>query len=149
MHHKLFSHNNKLILLYAEGKMDNLTTEKSLTAPAAPAAVSSIKNANYGAPISAPTSGNFPAIGSNLGPYFITWKLGKGTFCSIHKCINMHYHHTRVPTGTEGRSNKKNLDVTQHSNRHRLVAAKVEIGEFKHSGVLQGALILLYLLLLF
>jgi len=86
-------------------------------------------NPNFGGPTLVKTSGNFPASGSTLGPYFSVGRLGKGTFCSIHKCINMHYHHDPkegLPFGEKGKP------------KVRLAAAKVEVGEFRNSGVLGG-----------
>ena len=64
------------------------------------------------------TQGNFPAVGSLLGDYFCLGKLGKGTFCSIHKCADLKYW--KNPT------------------KGRLVAAKVELQNFANSGVLMG-----------
>ena len=86
------------------------------------------------------TTGNFPALGSTLGPYFCLGKLGKGTFCSIHKCVNLHYFQNKDEdkTSSSGSSMKR--------NSHRLVAAKVEVGEFKNSGVLGGEAIMLQFL---
>jgi serine/threonine protein kinase len=62
--------------------------------------------------------GNFPRIGSQFGDYFCLGRLGKGTFCSIHKCCALQYG--RFPD-----------DI-------RLVAAKVELSQFSNSGVLDG-----------
>ncbi len=86
-------------------------------------------NPNFGGATLARTSGAFPALGSTLGPYFSVGKLGKGTFCSIHKCINLHFHHdSRDDLPFAGKDKPK----------VRLAAAKVEIGEFRNSGVLGG-----------
>lgn len=100
------------------------------------------RSGGYGAPISAPMSGNFPAVGSSLGPYFSVGRLGSGTFCSIHRCINLNYNHrkrSKMSNPREGvnKSSKKAL---------RLVAAKVEIGDFKNSGVLGGEASILHFL---
>jgi len=103
----------------------------------------SLRNANYGAPIAAPTSGNFPAIGSTLGPYFSVGRLGFGTFCSIHKCINLNYNHSDTKNKKSNRGNSKGKDKKKAL---RLVAAKVEIGEFKNSGVLGGEASILHFL---
>jgi len=73
----------------------------------------------YGRPIPVESSGGFPAVGSKLGNYFCLGQLGKGTFSSIHKCINLNYFHTN-----------------DHTNR-RLAAAKVELSSFAQSGVLE------------
>ena len=71
------------------------------------------------------SQGAFPAPGSILGPYFFLGRLGKGTFCSIHKCIYMHYHY---PTTKP---------------KPRLAAAKVELDTFTNSGVLDGEAMML------
>ena len=123
---------------------DAASSMRAITAPAAtavPAGTASGRgrdNVNYGAPISARTTGNFPAVGSTLGPYFSIGRLGKGTFCSIHKCINMRYHHIKIDSTS---NNGKNKPKT-----HRLAAAKVEIGDFKNSGVLGGEASILHFL---
>ena len=92
---------------------------------------------SYGAPISVQTSGNFPAIGSTLGPYFCVGRLGSGTFASIHKCINLDYFHRRA-------ANTENNQT--FSNNPRLTAAKVEIEDFRNSGVLSGEASILHFL---
>ena len=84
---------------------------------------------NFGGATLVRTSGAFPALGSTLGPYFSVGKLGKGTFCSIHKCINLHYHHDSKDDSPFASKSKPKV---------RLAAAKVEIGEFRNSGVLGG-----------
>jgi hypothetical protein len=89
---------------------------------------SEVSLTSYGAPTMVNSSGNFPAVGSTLGPFFSAGNLGKGTFCSIHKCINMHYFHRR----------QKSTMTTNKSSMPRLAAAKVEIGEFVNSGILGG-----------
>ncbi|KAG7372301.1 serine/threonine protein kinase [Nitzschia inconspicua] len=88
----------------------------------------------YGAPILVHTTGNFPAVGSTLGPFFSIGKLGKGTFCSIHKCINLAYFHDR--------HNHKREEII----KPRLAAAKVEIGDFVNSGILGGEASILHFL---
>ena len=62
--------------------------------------------------------GNFPRVGSRLGDYFCLGKLGKGTFCSIHKCCALNYWRA--------------------GQKARIVAAKVELSQFSNSGVLEG-----------
>lgn len=99
------------------------------------ASVGTIRSGSYGAPIHTSTSGNFPAVGSSLGPYFSVGRLGSGTFCSIHKCINLDYNHRKSK-----KSNGKKRKAL------RLVAAKVEIGDFKNSGVLGGEASILHFL---
>jgi len=81
---------------------------------------------SYGAPSIVRTSGSFPALGSTLGKYFCVGRLGKGTFCSIHQCINLHY-----------------FPEEDGSCNPRLAAAKVEVGTFKNSGVLSGEAVML------
>jgi hypothetical protein len=98
-------------------------------------ASSSVMTSSYGTPILVTTSGNFPAIGSTLGPYFCVGRLGKGTFCSIHKCINLHYFHD------DNNNNKKKKEKIP-----RLAAAKVEIGEFINSGILGSEASILHFL---
>lgn len=67
----------------------------------------------YGQAIQVAEKGTFPAIGSILGPYFCLGRLGKGTFSSIHKCISF-------------------------KRENRIAAAKVELGDFQQSGVLES-----------
>ena len=63
----------------------------------------------------------FPEHGSLLGGrYFVLERLGQGTFCSIHKCIDLSY----IPNIT--------------TDRPCFVAAKVELSSFSNSGVLEG-----------
>lgn len=70
----------------------------------------------------------FATPGSILaGRYFCLGRLGRGTFCSIHKCIDLSYSST--PTSSVDSSGKR---------RNRLVAAKVELGQFSNSGVVDG-----------
>eukprot|EP00978_Attheya_sp_CCMP212_P038515 scaffold191727_cov51-Attheya_sp.AAC.1 len=64
----------------------------------------------------------FPELGSVLaGRYFTLGRLGRGTFCSIHKCIDLTYSHKDSPAQND-----------------RVVAAKVELSTFSNSGVLDG-----------
>lgn len=87
------------------------TVISGVTATATPKAAkySKIKVESYG---------NFPMVGSRLGDYFCLGKLGKGTFCSIHKCCALNYWRTE--------------------KKARIVAAKVELSQFSNSGVLEG-----------
>jgi hypothetical protein len=103
---------------------------------------STVMSTLYGAPIMVTTTSNFPAIGSTLGPYFSIGKLGKGTFCSIHKCINLHYFHHRHNYD----KNKNHNNKTTKEKIPRLAAAKVEIGEFINSGILGGEASILHFL---
>eukprot|EP00934_Nitzschia_sp_Nitz4_P006117 Nitzschia sp. Nitz4//scaffold157_size52427//47775//49895//NITZ4_006849-RA/size52427-processed-gene-0.81-mRNA-1//-1//CDS//3329537482//6107//frame0 len=82
---------------------------------------------NFGGPTVTTTFGDFPRIGARLGPYFSLGNLGKGTFCSIHKCINMHYHH-----------DSPLFEGAVPGTRARLAAAKIENNDFRNSGVLMG-----------
>lgn len=86
----------------------------------------------YGKAMPVSASGNFPDVGSILGPYFCLGPLGKGTFSSIHKCVNMKYYH---------RAGGKNSNTLPHSEltaKHRFAAAKVELASFQQSGVLEA-----------
>jgi len=112
-----------------KGIISNSNTPHSTAADGGKKPRNATSNPNFGGPTLVRTSGSFPALGATLGPYFSVGKLGKGTFCSIHKCINMHYHHDDVgdlPYITKGKP------------KVRLAAAKMEVGEFKNSGVLGG-----------
>ena len=81
---------------------------------------------HFGAATVVRTKGNFPALGSTLGPFFCVGRLGKGTFCSIHRCIRLnHFHDVQK-------------QIRNGSSSCRITAAKVEIGEFRNSGVLGG-----------
>lgn len=68
----------------------------------------------------------FPEPGSVVGPddaYFCLGRLGKGTFCAIHKCVDMSFaHHSSQ----------------QQRKRNRIVAAKIELANFVDSGVIDG-----------
>jgi tau tubulin kinase len=75
------------------------------------------KTSTYGLPIHDTCSGSFPQVGSTLGPFFCLGQLGKGTFSSIHKCVN----------------------VADSS----VAAAKVELESFQQSGVLDQEAVLL------
>lgn len=109
----------------------------------------------YGRPIPVSDSGgSFPNAGSVLGPYFCLGQLGKGTFSSIHKCINMQYYHhdpfhnTNNNTKNNNKASPLPLDADESSSkgttaatsssRRRIAAAKVELGSFQQSGVLEA-----------
>ena len=96
----------------------------------------------YGAPIPVETAGTFPQAGSILGPYFCLGTLGKGTFSSIHKCINLDYGHRTTTTTT---SSTTSIHHT-NSEKCRLAAAKVELSTFVNSGVLLGEALVLHFL---
>jgi len=99
------------------------------------------------------STGNFPSTGAALGQYFSIGRLGKGTFCSIHRCINLdHFHVNEVASEADVESDKdkekdkattvattaKKPPTKASKNSRRLVAAKLEIGAFQNSGVLAG-----------
>jgi len=76
----------------------------------------------------------FPEPGSLIGKrddFFCLGRLGRGTFCSIHKCIDMSYAHTLQNGGDQSKESNNN-------KRQRVVAAKVELSDFTNSGVLDG-----------
>jgi tau tubulin kinase len=82
----------------------------------------------FGRPLAVETSGNFPAVGSTLGHFFCLGRLGKGTFSSIHKCVNLNFFHENDTT------------------KRRLAAAKVELSSFAQSGVLEAEATILHFL---
>ena len=70
---------------------------------------------------------SFPEPGSRIGKngrFFTLGRLGRGTFCSIHRCIDLGYFHE------DGTADSK--------PKERIVAAKVELACFSNSGVLDG-----------
>lgn len=80
----------------------------------------------------------FPEPGSVVGSddrYFCLGRLGKGTFCSIHKMVDLSYSHTLIPAdGGDDDDKKKKVE----EKRQRIVAAKVELASFVDSGVIDG-----------
>ena len=96
----------------------------------------------YGMAVTVESKGHFPAVGSTLGPYFCLGQLGKGTFSSIHKCIDMRY-----PDPREVEQPPKQQSIRRRRYQEsRLAAAKVELSTFSQSGVLEAeATILDYL----
>ena len=76
---------------------------------------------------------------NEVGRYFTLGRLGRGTFCSIHKCVNLGYHHTQAPLGDDNGDGKSEGDSSKKTNENqRIVAAKVELSSFANSGVLDG-----------
>ena len=80
---------------------------------------------------------------NEVGRYFTLGRLGRGTFCSIHKCVNLGYHHTQAALSDEGDDNGKSggdssSKKTKTNKNQRIVAAKVELSSFANSGVLDG-----------
>ena len=120
----------------------------------------------FGIPIHVKDSrGKFPRVGSTLGPYFCLGQLGKGTFSSVHKCVNLHYYYNSDDINQN--SNKEKYDnndsktednqpdvtteatatgMCNSSNRRRLAAAKVELRTFAQSGVLESEATILHFL---
>ena len=75
----------------------------------------------------------FPDAGSTIGPdnqYFCLGRLGKGTFCSIHKCVDLSYSH--FGGGATA------ADAKKSPPKQRVVAAKAELASFLDSGVIDG-----------
>ncbi|KAL3816655.1 hypothetical protein ACHAXA_000833, partial [Cyclostephanos tholiformis] len=94
----------------------------------------------------------FPEPGSCIGnddKYFCLGRLGKGTFCSIHKCVDLSHSHRRYPTSAPPPSSSSSSS-RRGNNRgeggrgrsmggggsagNRIVAAKVELANFVDSG---------------
>ena len=81
---------------------------------------------------------------SEVGRYFTLGRLGRGTFCSIHKCVDLGYHHTIAGDGDDGDegngsgSNGSGNENGAPPKNQRIVAAKVELSSFANSGVLDG-----------
>jgi len=103
----------------------------------------------YGVPRSAETRGRFPDAGSTLGPFFCLGQIGKGTFSSVHKCINMAYREETYRRDAEREADSNDNDgaarrsTASSSGKRRpdpprLVAAKVELAAFAQSGVLDS-----------
>ena len=99
----------------------------------------------YGAAIPVETAGIFPQAGSILGPYFCLGTLGKGTFSSIHKCINLDYGH-RGSSSSSTAATTTTTVMSSNSKKCRLAAAKVELSTFVNSGVLLGEALVLHFL---
>jgi serine/threonine protein kinase len=96
----------------------------------------------YGRPVHVNDSnGSFPNVASILGPYFCLGQLGKGTFSSIHKCIDMeHYFNTHRD---QHKNDESSSVSTPPERRHQVVAAKVELSGFQQSGVLESEAVIL------
>ena len=100
----------------------------------------------------------FPEAGSSIGPsgrFFCLGKLGKGTFCSIHKCVDLaSYHRDQPPSGPghdrgavvaggdrDGGGDDGDDSSTEEGEivaPQRIVAAKAELADFVDSGVIDG-----------
>jgi serine/threonine protein kinase len=101
------------------------------------------------------------------GRYFCLGRLGAGTFCEISRCIDLSYFHSHNGDGAvnvngdadtcvvgdidvvgNGNGNDNANDNIGNGNgegkreiketKHRIVAAKIELTDFKNSGVLDG-----------
>ena len=81
----------------------------------------------------------FPEPGGTIGgKYFSLGKLGSGTFCEISKCIDLSYFHINPNNTNSGDNADGSPSRRKHHPSHRVVAAKVELTDFKNSGVLDG-----------
>eukprot|EP00804_Cyclotella_cryptica_P024469 CCRYP_017563-RA/>CCRYP_017563-RA protein AED:0.08 eAED:0.08 QI:115/1/0.5/1/1/1/2/0/807 len=84
----------------------------------------------------------FPEIGSTLSSkYFCLGRLGKGTFCSIHKCVDLSYSHQHAPHQPQApppQSHHDDPPPQRNHKRQRIVAAKAELANFVDSGVIDG-----------
>ena len=79
----------------------------------------------------------FPEPGSIIkDKYFCLGRLGKGTFCAIHKCVDLSTHHNN--TTLISTADNDNEDDTNQKQQQRIVAAKVELANFVDSGVIDG-----------
>lgn len=92
--------------------------------------------------ISNPNNNNgtppFPEPGSILSNrYFCLGRLGRGTFCSIHQCVDLSYYHN-LDSSPQGGNDEKESTKALHKRRSRMVAAKVELTQFSNSGVVDG-----------
>jgi tau tubulin kinase len=94
------------------------------------------QHAVYGRVSHVSTSGSFPNAGSQLGPYFLFQEIGKGTFSSIHKCVNMEHFHTKAGAAAE----------VPRLAKPRVAVAKVELRNFVQSGVLEAEATILHYL---
>ena len=101
----------------------------------------------------------FPEAGSSIGPsgrFFCLGKLGKGTFCSIHKCVDLaSSHRDQPPSGGPGHDrgavvaggdrdgggddgDDSSTEEGEIVAPQRIVAAKAELADFVDSGVIDG-----------
>ena len=98
----------------------------------------------------------FPEAGSSIGPYgrfFCLGRLGKGTFCSIHKCVDLASSHALEddrdrgaiiaggkPGGGDGGldDDDSSMEEGEIVPPQRIVAAKAELADFVDSGVIDG-----------
>lgn len=117
----------------------------------------------YGRPIHVKDRGQFPKVGSVLGPFFCLGELGKGTFSSVHKCVNLEYHRQdeeeNIKTAADGEPPTKLIKTESSAgdtiksttsqaslSKRRLAAAKVELKTFVQSGVLESEATILHFL---
>lgn len=84
----------------------------------------------------------FSEPGSVFGPtcqYFCLGGLGQGTFCSIHKCVDLSYfHHDHRSKNGNAHWQQHQHHQRGHNKKLRIVAAKIELENFTNSGVLDG-----------
>lgn len=95
----------------------------------------------------------FPEAGSTIGPsgrFFCLGRLGKGTFCSIHKCVDLASSHAleddrdrgAIIAGGSGDGGGDGDDSSMEEGEivppQRIVAAKAELADFVDSGVIDG-----------
>ena len=83
----------------------------------------------------------FPETGSILSSrYFCLGRLGRGTFCSIHQCVDLSYYHNQHTDYSTDSVNdfSSRTKFSKKSSSSRLVAAKVELTQFSNSGVVDG-----------
>lgn len=101
------------------------------------------------APIKPSIHPPFPEIGSTLSSkYFCLGRLGKGTFCSIHKCVDLSYSHQHAhphahpqappPQSQPSHDEPPPRSTRRDDKRQRIVAAKAELANFVDSGVIDG-----------
>ncbi len=63
--------------------------------------------------------------------------MGKGTFCSIHKCVDLSFSHT-IGQNLDRRQQQNGEGSGRDRRRQRIVAAKAELANFVDSGVIDG-----------
>jgi serine/threonine protein kinase len=90
----------------------------------------------------------FPEPGSTIGPdgcYFCLGRLGKGTFCAIHKCVDLsRFHRAAAAAAAAARRSGGGVGGARNGGggggggAGRIVAAKVELANFVDSGVIDG-----------
>lgn len=122
-----------------------MSTTAMNTSTTATSTATTISEFPIGKPILVSTQGNFPSLGSQLGPLFCLGRLGKGTFCSIHKCLQMHYYNNNNDNDDHDQQQQQQQQRPrqQQQQQLRIAAAKVELETFHNSGVLDGEAVVL------